>query len=1034
VPEPQFQVGNQIRVVSARQRVGAITGEPTRRQGQFWYPVFFGPGQTDILPEEDIERYTGTNDVPSMMREGIFAGREALSRLVTQLKLTLDLRSQVYSLFASKTEFLAYQFKPLLKFLESRTQRLLIADEVGLGKTIEAGLILTELRHRRPDLNRVLIVPPAHLRRKWQEEMRRRFGRHFKILDSRDVHEFLRNYEREGTGTEVWGIVSLQTLRGERVMERWEAVGPQMDLIVFDEAGRLRNRETRSHRVASIVAESSDAFLLLTATPVQTRTEDLFNLLSLLDPEAFDRFEVLFEEQLQANGHVLAALSLLRSGDVSLDAVLGRLRGVEQTALAARFLENPIYQELVERIPGLGEPTRRERIELQRDVESLTVFGHVLSRTRKRDVHEKQPERRAQVWRCRNVSPAEREFYAEVTRLCREAYDQADDRRGASFGIIQPQRQMASCMVAMVDYVAVRLRGHGDQELEQADVEPDEEENGGRASGTRPRWEELGDLEGWRQRLVAHDSKFRGLVEVLHHLDVEESDAKVLVFTFFKRTVQYLKQRLADEGIYALILTGDTPTDPDNPDLDERQLTIERFRQDHKVRVLIATEVADEGLDLQFCHCMVNYDLPWNPMRIEQRIGRIDRIGQASDVIKIVNLCMPDTVEDRILELLYERIGIFEQSIGDLESIVGEVIEELQQSLFSAHLTPEEEERRIRQAADVIERRAQDSERFQDESQALIGQDEFFLDEIEHARKRRRYITGEELVIYLRDFLAENHRTCRLQTDEAREDVYRLRVTDALHRAVRAALPHGDQEVISFLSRSEGGEILLTTRPDLAEENAGLDLLSFYHPLVRAVNRHYQDNADELPPVSHVRLRTDEVPHGTYIWLLYSTEISGARPICDLELIALEIEGQNALDEDTCETLLWQMVAEADSVPEASRLSGISPDLLAAAEEELVSRLNAKFEGRRRANEALVANRLASLRETYERNRELRERRISEARYHQRMEPYIRGLETRLRTLDTGYFAKVDEVNATREMSRSYKLRGGGIVEVRRVR
>lgn len=1030
MPEAQFQVGDQIRVISARQRVGAITGDPTRRQGQFWYPVFFGPGQTDILPEEDLEPYTGTNDVHSMMRDGLFAGREALSRLVTQLKLTLDLRSQVYSLYASKTQFLAYQFKPLLKFLESRTQRLLIADEVGLGKTIEAGLILTELRHRRPDLNRVMVVPPAHLRRKWQEEMRRRFGRHLRILDSRGVHEFLRDYEREGTETELWGIVSLQALRGERVMERWEEVGPQMDLVVFDEAGRLRNPETRSHRVANLVAESSDALLLLTATPVQTKAEDLFHLLSLLDPEAFDRFEV-FEHQLYANSHVLAVLSLLRSGDASLGDVLGRLRGVEQTALAARFLGNPIYQELVERLPTLGEPSRRERIELQRDVESLSVFGHVLSRTRKRDVHERQPERRARVRRFRNVSCAEREFYAEVTRLCREAYERADDRRGASFGIIQPQRQMASCMVAMVDYVAARLGGDRDQELEPADVEPDQEENGGNVSGIGPRWEELGDLEGWRRRLIAHDSKFRGLVEVLHLLDDEEADAKVLVFTFFKRTARYLQQRLADEGIQALVMTGDTPTDPDNPERDERLRTIERFRRDRRVRVLVATEVADEGIDLQFCHCMVNYDLPWNPMRIEQRIGRIDRIGQASDTLEIVNLCMPNTIEDRILELLYERIGIFEQSIGDLESIVGEVIDELQYSLFSAHLTPEEEEGRIRQAADVIERRTQESERFQNEAQALIGQDEFFLDEIERARKRRRYLTGEELVIYVRDFLAENHRTCRLQPDEAREGVYRLHVTDALRETVRAALPHGDREVIGFLTRSAGGEILFTTRSDLAEEDSGLDLLSFYHPLIRAVNRHYQGNVDELPPVSHVRLRSDEVPQGTYVWLLYSTEIGGARPIRDLELVAREIEGQNVLDEDTCETLLWQMASEADSVPAARRHSGASSDAIAVAEEELVSRLNAKFESRRRANEALVANRLASLRETYERNRELRERRISEAKARWRREPYIKGLETRLRNLETGYLTKVDEVKATREMSRSYTLRGGGIVEVR---
>src|SRR5262249_39940695 len=119
MPEQRFQVGQQVRVVSARQRVGVITGAPERRQGQWWDQVFLGRGQTGFLPEEDLEPFTSTDDVRSMMRDGRFGGREALSRLVTQLKLTLDLRSQIYALFASRTKFLPYQFKPLLKLLES---------------------------------------------------------------------------------------------------------------------------------------------------------------------------------------------------------------------------------------------------------------------------------------------------------------------------------------------------------------------------------------------------------------------------------------------------------------------------------------------------------------------------------------------------------------------------------------------------------------------------------------------------------------------------------------------------------------------------------------------------------------------------------------------------------------------------------------------------------------------------------------------------------------------------------------------------
>ncbi len=1025
MPEPTHSPGDKVRVVSARHRVGAIVGRPERRQGQFWYPVFFGGGQTETLPEEDLEPYAGSGDVRSLMRDGRFAGREALSRLVTQLKLSLDLGSQIYAMSASRTEFYPYQFKPLLKFLESRNNRLLIADEVGLGKTIEAGLILTELRHRRPDLARVLIVPPAHLRHKWREEMRRRFERHFKVLDADDVLAFLREYEREGQETHLWGIVSLETLRSARVMEAWGSVVPELDLVVFDEAGRLRNAGTRSQAVATLVGESSDAVLLLTATPVQTKATDLFHLLRLLDPEGFARPEV-FEEQLVVNSHVLAAQSELRRREADPRLALDRLMQVEGTTLARRFTENPLYKEVVARLGGQERLTRQARVELQRDLEGLSVFGHVLSRTRRRDVNEEQPKRRARVWPC-EPSPDEVEFYAEVTRICREAYGMRGDRRGASFGIIQPQRQMASCMPATVDYIEDRMRGTALVDDELVDVEPDENST---KDPDQPDWGQLGDLEIWRQRLDTRDSKLVALRDVIRTLSSEEPGAKILVFTFFRRTAFHLRRRLQDSGVNAFALTGDTPTNPADPELDERTLLIERFRSDPSIQVLIATNVADEGLDLQFAHCIVNYDLPWNPMRIEQRIGRVDRIGQKSQVIQIVNLSMPNTIEDRILTLLYERIDIFEHSVGDLETIMGDVIGELQKALLAPRLTPGEEAEKIRRAADAIEHNAQEANRIEREARSLMGQDDFFTDEVERARTHRRYITGEELVIFLADYLKEQYPESRLRQEEGDNDLFTLTIGSELRQVVRATLPQGDPELTQFLTRVGDGQLCLTTNPIRAEEDPRLSLLTFYHPLIRTVHGHYKNQLAQLHPACYVRLRSEDISDGRYAWLLHSSEIGGARPQRNVELVALDLQNREALDEDDSETLLWQMVADAESVPEARRHLELEADVLDLAEDLFVSRLNVRFEARKRLNEALVANRLASLSETYRRNREIRGQRVREARQRGRRASYIKGLETRIRTLEAGYQDKVREIEANRELSRSYRLCAGGIVEV----
>ena len=148
--------------------------------------------------------------------------------------------------------------------------------------------------------------------------------------------------------------------------------------------------------------------------------------------------------------------------------------------------------------------------------------------------------------------------------------------------------------------------------------------------------QELGDLRQWRRQLYAHDSKWEKLHKVLWLLEQEEPGAKVIVFAFFKKTLAYLEERLKQEGVRCVRVDGHVPTVPDDPDRDERGKRLQQFREDPTVQVLLSSEVGDEGIDLQFAHVLVNYDLPWNPMRVEQRIGRLDRIGQQAKRIMIV--------------------------------------------------------------------------------------------------------------------------------------------------------------------------------------------------------------------------------------------------------------------------------------------------------------------------------------------------------------------------------------------------------------
>jgi SNF2 family DNA or RNA helicase len=244
--------------------------------------------------------------IEDRLLNGEFGDQSTFSRLLTYERLRHPLQDTLYSLRASRTEFQAYQFKPLLKFLRSAKQRLLLADEVGLGKTIEAGFILCEMLARYPHtFRRALVVCKASLCIKWQMEMRKRFDLQFDIWKAPQLREFLRRY-REDADMELRAICSLESFRNPTVMQEWEAMPPPLDVLIIDEAHHLKNAETKAHKACREAAGSADAVLALTATPIQIGSKDLFNLLSLLDEEEFASFPY-FEACMLFNRHVVAA-------------------------------------------------------------------------------------------------------------------------------------------------------------------------------------------------------------------------------------------------------------------------------------------------------------------------------------------------------------------------------------------------------------------------------------------------------------------------------------------------------------------------------------------------------------------------------------------------------------------------------------------------------------------------------------------------------------------------------------------------------
>jgi len=433
---------------------------------------------------------------------------------------------------------------------------------------------------------------------------------------------------------------------------------------------------------------------------------------------------------------------------------------------------------------------------------------------------------------------------------------------------------------------------------------------------------------------------------------------------------------------------------------------------------------------MQFSHVLVNYDLPWNPMTVEQRIGRLDRIGQKSDRIDIYNLTMPGTIEDVVLERLYLRIRIFEQSIGDLEQILGEVLRELTLDLFSPELTASQQESRIIHAADAVEQKRLEQAALDLRVSSLIGHDEFFADEITRVKESRRYITSDELLLIVKDFLAGHHRECTFLQQVP--DLWTLTVSEQLRWFIRSSLGIDDPGWLEFQRRSGRGILEFTVDTQKAQDRSSLELLTFYHPLVRAVARYYLQNATELHPVSALRVSSSACPAGDYVWGVCLTEVTGARPVKELDFVLVECRTGQPIDVDTSDALFWLMVSKGTSVP-VGQQPPVGPEtasLVEKVEAIGIERLNARFSERHRLNNATVDARLASLEAAHIRNIATREERLHLANSRSRAPQYLRMLEGGIRKLKVAYEMKRRELEAQRTLGRSISLEAAGLVEV----
>ena len=847
------------------------------------------------------------------LNEGNYGHVEDLRNGLLGYRLAGTISDLLYSYGITNTQFLSYQFKPLLTFFSSPSNSLLIADEVGLGKTIEAGLIWTELRMRQ-QAQRLLVVCPAQLCEKWQAELSDKFGVEAAIVGPLELSSFISKFclgkVRSGAL-----IVSLQSIRPPKNWENWSEEeinakpraalshllqGKHMrddvfNLFILDEAHHIRNDQTQSHEIVADLRAVSSATVFLSATPIQNSNRNLYSLLHVLDPHNYP-YESILEMTLGRNKPLIELISEIANKEISVD----RYRRMLKDFMDVQYGHVRAEVEAMMNEPMTNEDlkNRRVRSQLIKRLEEFNPLSQILTRTLKRYVLTDNRIVRRATTKLVTLTPVELAYYQSICDAIREECQ--FDQNGWQLVLSTYQRILSSSLAA--SHQAWAQDSTVDEEAVQAsdiDLEETEEET------TKPSLASV--LQGCAQfydynELVNNDSKFKALVKVLDNLKKEEGSCRMVIFSFFKATLRYLENRLKMAGYSCARIDGDI-------DRSDRHKIVDAFKKG-AFDILLSSEVAAEGVDLQFVSTLVNYDLPWNPAKVEQRIGRIDRIGQKAKAITIINFAYEGTIEQRICQSLFHKLRLFEEALGVSEAVLGKEIKRMTLNLFSRKLTAKEETAIIEQTAMALENEKSTVENVRGQSQLF----DLLSGELEATQRLERFILDDDIRDYVQWFCDKGPGKSRLFYPTDDSDSYRI----VLSPESRALFQHFLNETDSKLETTSyflNPDLKFRFKNKQGYDEPGIERVTQNHPLIRFITHWRAKEKQATYPTSSIKYEPSaqdlavfgNVPDGDYAYCVQYWEFRTegmARSKAKLAFRAYNIETGSALDPDDAEALI----------------------------------------------------------------------------------------------------------------------------------
>ena len=956
---PQFQIGDVVALRSDRSRVGAVI-EVIGGGAEIRYRVLID-GATSTLYGSQVVPDDSTGDSSAE------TSAEECKALLTALHIRSPSTSALMSLRSGRVDFVPYQYRPVLKLIRSDRPRLLIADEVGVGKTIEAGLLIKELR-ARSGLSSVLIICPKPLvsERKWELEMRR-FDERFSPLDGPALRFCINEAHLDGEWPRRYSNVILPmsllnaaTLFGKRRRTgRRARTGrglidldppPSFDLVIVDEAHHARNSETHTHQAIRFFCDNAEAVVFLTATPVQMGSRDLFTLLNLLRPDLIID-PPTFEQMAAPNGDINRAIALCRGGRPGWkDKVRSCLNSAVETEWGRSFLQaSPLVKGLVETLRERRDEDE-SRVRAIHALEGLYTFAPLINRTRRRDIGEftaRKPQTVAVPY-----TPAQRALHDRLMETLARILAACHGHQNVRFMMSMVRRQAASCLYGLAPHMEDILNRNLSR-LEGLDYDSDHGPDLGFVDDVRG---EIESLIRSARSLDPVDPKADEFRRVIRE-KLAMNKNKALVFSTFHHTLAYLGRLLDEDGVRFEVIHGSVPED-ERRDI-RRRFSLPKESGD-AVDVLLSSEVACEGLDFQFCDMLVNYDLPWNPMRIEQRIGRLDRHGQESEAIAIVNLVTPDTVDYEIYDRCLLRLGIFEHAVGGNEEILGELGAELRSIGESLSLTPREVRDRLRQLSDNVIRRREEEERIESAQGELFGLGQVVADwrkEVEHAEspwmlpvaiRRCVNLYLQQLFGSLeRDFFGGSGpvKTLRLGADAKRELLARR---DVRGRRTGPRFTRWENWL-----RGASSRLPVTFRQEAARESDEVVHLDATHSLVQQAAAFLTEGGPGRPvgPTRvRVQVRSPTAPMGEHAFAVYRWTNTGV--VARDELVAV-------CSSPGAEGAVMSLLAEAE---DDSRPGQIDDSALDALDRRHHEKWHAARKRHVAENARMVDHRLQSLR------------------------------------------------------------------------